>query len=82
MKCGATMFSTDVLLKIKEVKTGSHETRINSSFLEVVHDLYMAQIRTWIRCLKMIPEIAFGNHTRVVLDVGCGVASCGAFLMS
>ncbi|KAG6734898.1 hypothetical protein I3842_01G293100 [Carya illinoinensis] len=31
---------------------------------------------------KMIPEIAFGHHTRVVLDVGCGVASFGAYLLS
>lgn len=30
----------------------------------------------------MIPEIAFGHHTRVVLDVGCGVASFGAYLLS
>lgn len=30
----------------------------------------------------MIPEIAFGNHTRVALDVGCGVASFGAYLFS
>ncbi|KAM7492002.1 hypothetical protein LguiA_034923 [Lonicera macranthoides] len=31
---------------------------------------------------KMIPEIAFGSRTRVVLDVGCGVASFGAYLLS
>ncbi|KAI3936862.1 hypothetical protein MKW92_039340 [Papaver armeniacum] len=31
---------------------------------------------------QMVPEIAFGNHFRVVLDVGCGVASFGAFLLS
>ncbi|CAK9134822.1 unnamed protein product [Ilex paraguariensis] len=31
---------------------------------------------------KMVPEIAFGRHTRVVLDVGCGVASFGAYLLS
>ncbi|KAG0465199.1 hypothetical protein HPP92_019363 [Vanilla planifolia] len=31
---------------------------------------------------KMVPDIAFGNHTRAVLDVGCGVASFGAFLLS
>ncbi|PRQ26649.1 putative S-adenosyl-L-methionine-dependent methyltransferase [Rosa chinensis] len=30
---------------------------------------------------QMIPEIAFGRKTRVALDVGCGVASFGAFLM-
>ena len=28
----------------------------------------------------MVPEIAWGNHTRVVLDVGCGVASFGGYL--
>ncbi|KAF5733836.1 putative ATP binding protein [Tripterygium wilfordii] len=31
---------------------------------------------------KMLPDIAFGHHTRVVLDVGCGVASFGAYLLS
>ncbi|WOL16515.1 putative methyltransferase PMT11 [Canna indica] len=31
---------------------------------------------------QMVPDIAFGNHTRVALDVGCGVASFGAFLLS
>lgn len=30
----------------------------------------------------MLPDIAFGRRTRVVLDVGCGVASFGAYLMS
>ncbi|PSS31669.1 Methyltransferase [Actinidia chinensis var. chinensis] len=30
---------------------------------------------------KMIPEIAFGQHIRVALDIGCGVASFGAFLL-
>ncbi|KAL6980592.1 hypothetical protein U1Q18_022233 [Sarracenia purpurea var. burkii] len=31
---------------------------------------------------KMVPDIAFGQHTRLVLDVGCGVASFGAYLVS
>ncbi|KAL3845482.1 hypothetical protein ACJIZ3_002885 [Penstemon smallii] len=30
---------------------------------------------------KMIPEIAFGQHTRVALDIGCGDASFGAYMM-
>ncbi|XP_050384979.1 probable methyltransferase PMT11 [Argentina anserina] len=30
---------------------------------------------------KMIPDITFGRHIRVALDVGCGVASFGAYLM-
>lgn len=29
----------------------------------------------------MVPEIAFGHHTRVALDVDCGLASFGAYLM-
>lgn len=39
-------------------------------------DQYLDQIS------KMIPAIAFGSNTRVVLDVGCGVASFGAYLTS
>lgn len=31
---------------------------------------------------KMVPDIRFGVHTRVALDIGCGVASFGAFLLS
>ncbi|KAL8141256.1 hypothetical protein V2J09_007277 [Rumex salicifolius] len=38
-------------------------------------DHYLDQIS------QMIPEIKFGQHTRIALDVGCGVASFGAFLM-
>ncbi|PON91576.1 putative methyltransferase PMT [Trema orientale] len=38
-------------------------------------DKYLDQIS------EMVPEIAFGNNTRVALDIGCGVASFGAFLM-
>ncbi|RVW51169.1 putative methyltransferase PMT12 [Vitis vinifera] len=38
-------------------------------------DQYLDQIS------QMVPDIAFGNHTRVVLDIGCGVASFGAFLL-
>ncbi|KAH7672792.1 Phosphoethanolamine N-methyltransferase protein [Dioscorea alata] len=38
-------------------------------------DQYLDQIS------KMVPDIAFGQNTRVVLDVGCGVASFGAFLL-
>ncbi|KAL6524700.1 hypothetical protein OROHE_015982 [Orobanche hederae] len=39
-------------------------------------DQYLDQIE------QMVPEIAFGKHTRVALDVGCGVASFGAYLLS
>ncbi|XP_052196159.1 probable methyltransferase PMT27 [Diospyros lotus] len=29
---------------------------------------------------ESVPEIAWGKHTRVILDVGCGVASFGGYL--
>nr|GMD85181.1 probable methyltransferase PMT10 [Ipomoea batatas] len=29
---------------------------------------------------KMVPDIAFGERTRVVLDIGCGIGSFGAYL--
>lgn len=38
-------------------------------------DKYLDQISA------MVPDIAFGSNTRVALDIGCGVASFGAFLM-
>ncbi|XP_031274015.1 probable methyltransferase PMT11 [Pistacia vera] len=31
---------------------------------------------------QMVPDITWGNQTRVVIDVGCGVASFGAYLLS
>ena len=30
----------------------------------------------------MVPDIKFGQNIRVALDVGCGVASFGAYLLS
>lgn len=30
----------------------------------------------------MVPDLAFGVRTRVALDVGCGVASWGGYLLS
>ncbi|KAL5071111.1 hypothetical protein RYX36_021998 [Vicia faba] len=38
-------------------------------------DKYLDQIS------EMVPDITFGYNTRVALDIGCGVASFGAFLM-
>ncbi|KAF2291317.1 hypothetical protein GH714_022823 [Hevea brasiliensis] len=38
-------------------------------------DEYLNQIS------QMVPAIAFGQHTRVALDIGCGIASFGAFLL-
>ncbi|TYH27656.1 hypothetical protein ES288_A02G085000v1 [Gossypium darwinii] len=38
-------------------------------------DQYLNQIS------QMVPEISFGHHVRVALDIGCGVASFGAFLL-
>lgn len=38
-------------------------------------DQYLDQIA------KMVPDITWGHHTRVVMDVGCGVASFGAYLL-
>ena len=30
--------------------------------------------------IQTVPDIAWGKRTRVILDVGCGVASFGGFL--
>ncbi|KAK3230543.1 hypothetical protein Dsin_002424 [Dipteronia sinensis] len=38
-------------------------------------DNYLNQIS------QMVPEISFGHRTRVALDIDCGVASFGAYLM-
>jgi hypothetical protein len=31
---------------------------------------------------QILPEISWGKHTRVLLDVGCGVASFGGYLFN
>jgi len=51
---GLAMFLILGLLKTKEVRTGFHETRTSSSFLEVVHSLFMGLISTWTRCLRWL----------------------------
>lgn len=33
-----------------------------------------------LRCAQSVPEVAWGNRTRVMLDMGCGVASLSAYL--
>lgn len=38
-------------------------------------DQYLDQIA------KMVPDITWGHHIRVVMDAGCGVASFGAYLL-
>lgn len=35
----------------------------------------------FLQSVQMVPDIGFGQHVRVALDVGCGVASFGAFLL-
>ena len=30
---------------------------------------------------QTLPNVAWGNHTRVILDVGCGVASFGGYIL-
>ncbi|KAI3865100.1 hypothetical protein MKW92_007722 [Papaver armeniacum] len=60
------------------IERGNDKFKFPGGGTQFIHgaDKYLDQIE------QMVPEIAFGNHTRVVLDVGCGVASFGAFLLS
>lgn len=41
-------------------------------------ELYVLVLAWWP--LQSVPGIAWGKHTRVILDVGCGVASFGGYL--
>lgn len=36
---------------------------------------------TFFFCLQTLPIIKWGKHIRVILDVGCGVASFGGYLL-
>ncbi|KAI3906314.1 hypothetical protein MKW92_026479, partial [Papaver armeniacum] len=57
------------------IERGNDKFKFPGGGTQFIHgaDKYLDQIE------QMVPEIAFGNHTRVVLGVGCGVASFGAF---
>ncbi|XP_022746058.1 probable methyltransferase PMT11 [Durio zibethinus] len=59
-------------------KKGKDKFKFPGGGTQFIHgaDQYLDQIS------KMVPEITFGHHIRVVLDVGCGVASFGAYLLS
>ncbi|XWS07719.1 hypothetical protein CRYUN_Cryun41cG0014300 [Craigia yunnanensis] len=59
-------------------KKGKDKFKFPGGGTQFIHgaDKYLDQIS------KMVPEITFGHHIRVVLDVGCGVASFGAYLLS
>ncbi|XVF83733.1 hypothetical protein PTKIN_Ptkin16aG0515500 [Pterospermum kingtungense] len=59
-------------------KKGKDKFKFPGGGTQFIHgaDQYLDQMS------KMVPEITFGNHIRVVLDVGCGVASFGAYLLS
>lgn len=37
-----------------------------------------SDVVSWI--WQAVPEVAWGKHTRVILDVGCGVASFSGYL--
>jgi hypothetical protein len=36
--------------------------------------------KKWLIIMQAEPSIAWGKHTRVILDVGCGVGSFGGYL--
>ncbi|KAJ7960159.1 S-adenosyl-L-methionine-dependent methyltransferases superfamily protein [Quillaja saponaria] len=82
MRCGSAMFLILVLFEDKGgqnwISRGKDKFKFPGGGTQFIHgaDEYLDHI------LKMVPEIAFGLHTRVILDVGCGVASFGAYLLS
>ncbi|KAK8476890.1 hypothetical protein V6N13_043136 [Hibiscus sabdariffa] len=59
-------------------RKGKDKFKFSGGGTQFIHgaDQYLDQIS------KMVPDITFGHHIRVVLDVGCGVASFGAYLLS
>jgi hypothetical protein len=36
--------------------------------------------QTTVCCVQALPDIAWGKRSRVILDVGCGVASFGGYM--
>ncbi|XP_042475060.1 probable methyltransferase PMT11 [Macadamia integrifolia] len=60
------------------IKRVGDKLKISGGGTQFIHgaDLYLHQI------VEMVPDVAFGHHTRVTLDVGCGVANFGADLLS
>jgi hypothetical protein len=56
----------------------SISTRIH--ILIIAYYLALILLHNQFPKYQMVPSIAWGKHTRVVLDVGCGVASFGGYL--
>ena len=43
---------------------------------------FLSDVEVLTLCLQMVSDITFGKRIRVALDIGCGVASFGAYLLS
>ncbi|KAJ9540945.1 hypothetical protein OSB04_027451 [Centaurea solstitialis] len=68
---------------LEEIKGHQNWVRVNGEFLTfpeggIESDNGAVQYIDVLQ--EAVPEIAWGKHTRVVLDVGCGVGSFGGYL--
>lgn len=50
----------------------------SKALLQKVDCILMANVQ--INVIQAVPNIAWGKRSRVILDVGCGVASLGGYL--
>lgn len=67
-------------------RTSMVEDKGNQKWISIKNDKYVfpgggRAINHLNRISKMVPDIAFGQKTRVALDIGSGIADFGAFLM-
>uniref|UniRef100_A0A7N0TPL4 Methyltransferase n=1 Tax=Kalanchoe fedtschenkoi TaxID=63787 RepID=A0A7N0TPL4_KALFE len=65
-------------VSIKKDKLHFTDGRIKDEGIECTQgaDRYISHLS------QMVPDIAFGSRTRVVLDVACGIGNLGGYLMS
>ncbi|XP_078181480.1 putative methyltransferase PMT23 [Carex rostrata] len=70
--------------KLAEYKKDQNWVKVSGNFLVFPGGgtQFKQGVRQYIRFIEeILPAVGWGRHTRVILDVGCGVASFGGYLL-
>ncbi|GFZ09872.1 S-adenosyl-L-methionine-dependent methyltransferases superfamily protein [Actinidia rufa] len=77
---GTTMFPTQSLQKLRGIKTGLRLLENTFTFPGGGTQFKNGALHYIDSIQKSLPQIDWGKRSRVILDVGCGVASFGGYL--
>ncbi|KAL8119793.1 hypothetical protein AgCh_017055 [Apium graveolens] len=70
-----------VWLKLQAYKQHSVQKRVNQKLAQRSHKMDLMLSNSKDYNLPALPKIGWGKRTRVIMDVGCGVASFGGYLL-